>query len=132
MYLDFTIEDILNKELLYEKTNREALLIFNDFKKRRGRSFDQVFASVKQSIAAEIYLCEKYNFTMSSQDFHDVLNERGEHVEIKAYCTKYWMNEYTKKDLERYKTAKWSKAKWYILFSYDCGSYSHLLTVKIK
>jgi|694.fasta_scaffold16082_12 hypothetical protein len=130
--MKFTENDIRDKELLAKLIEEEAQRIFESPKANRGRTLEQITESVKQSKVAELYLVETGEYDFADIKWHDLRNHSGEYVEVKAYNVRDWEAPFVKKDLEKYRTQDWCKSTWYMLFSYDDGTYEYLGTQKIK
>lgn len=128
----FTQDDIRDKELLERLIEEETKRIFNSEKARRGRSYDEIFANVKQGKVAEMYMVENENFVFSDIKWHDLKNTDEEYCEVKAYDVNDETAHSVIKDLERYRTEGWSKAIWYYLFQYRSATYKLLAIIRIK
>lgn len=128
----FTQDDIKNKELLESLIQEETNRIFESDKARKGRSHDQVYASVKQGKVAELYLVETGKFEFADLKWHDLKNKQGEYCEVKAYDVNDWTAPSVIRDLQRYRTESWNKSTWYYLFQYRNGTYKLLAVLRIK
>jgi len=129
---DFTQDDIRDKILLEELVRKEAEIIFNSPKARKKRSYDQIYASVKQGKIAELYLVETGKFKFSDLKWHDLVNSNGEICEIKSYNISDWNVSFVYDDIRRYRTEKWCQSTWYYLFSCIGGTYRLLSVMRIK
>ena len=131
--MKFTEADIKDKDLLEKLISEEAIRIFESPKANRGRSYEEVASSVRQGKVAELYLVESGEYEFADIKWHDVKNSEGEYVEVKAYRVHNGFDApFVKRDLERYRTEHWCKAKWYMLFSCHNGTYELLGNRKIK
>jgi hypothetical protein len=128
----FTQDDIKNKELLESLIQEETSRIFESDKARKDRSYDQVYASVKQGKVAELYLVETGRFDFADLKWHDVKNKQGEYCEVKAYDVNDWNAPSVVRDLQRYRTETWNKSTWYYLFQFRNGTYTLLAVLRIK
>jgi hypothetical protein len=129
---DFTQDDIKDKELLEKLIQEETKRIFESDKARHGRNEDQITASVKQGKIAELYLVQSGRFKFADIKWHDLVNSAGEYVEVKAYDVNDWNAPSVIRDLQRYRTEKWCKAKYYYLFQCRGGTYKFLAILRIK
>lgn len=132
MYNTFTIKDIRDIELLEANVMYEAQCIFDNERLRKGRTLEHIADMVRQGKTAEQWLIENHAFTQARLKFHDLVNAQREYVEVKAYSYGDIFSDFVKRDLFKYRDSSWSKAKWYILFNYADGIYSHKATIKIK
>jgi hypothetical protein len=132
MYKPFSIADIRDIELLEENIHREASAIWENVNLRRNRNFEELKSSVRQGKIAEQWLIENHGFTQARIKYHDVVNPDREYVEVKAYSYGDIFASFVQRDLQKYKAANWSQAKWYVLFNCVNGVYNHMATVKIK
>jgi len=132
MYTTFTYEDIKDKEGLEQLIDIEANNIWAHEPNRRGRTFEQVKDSTRQGKVAEQWLIENHNFKRADVKYHDLVNEFGELVEVKAFSYGDVYSRFVMESIEKYKTASWNYSTWYILFNCVNGIYSHKATVKIK
>jgi hypothetical protein len=130
--MKFTEDDIKDKIRLEKLIHQEAKRIHESPAANRGRSYENVVASVRQGKVAELFLVESGNYDFANIRWHDLIDKNGDYVEVKAYKVNNWDAPYVKRDLERYRTEDWCKAKWYMLFSYDNGTYEYLGNQKIK
>jgi hypothetical protein len=132
--MKFTEADIKDKALLEELITVEATRIFESPRANKGRTLDQVKQAVRQGKIAELYMVESGNYDFADIKWHDLKHkETGDYVEVKAYNVRNGFNApFVQKDLQRYRTESWCKAKWYMLFSCHEGVYEFLGTKHIK
>jgi hypothetical protein len=130
IFNDFTIEDIRDKELLKRLVDEESNQIFRN--SSRGRSFEEVRSSVQQSKVAELYLVESGEYSFSDIKYHDLVNERNEIVEIKAYSSTEVLPTFVIKDIRKIQSSDWNKSQWYYYFGYHRGIYTLHQRIKVK
>lgn len=131
--MKFTEADIKDKDLLERLIKEEATRIFESPRANRDRTYEQVANSVRQGKIAELFLVESGVYDFADIKWHDLKNKDGEYVEVKAYNVHNGFEApFVKKDLERYRSQDWCKAKWYMLFSCHEGNYEFLGTKHIK
>jgi hypothetical protein len=130
--MKFTIDDIKDRERLNKMVEKETMQIYMSPAARKGRSLDTIKYAVQQGKVAELYLIENYGYHESDIRWHDLKDEEGNYTEVKAYNV--WSKDapFVQKDIKRYKTEKWSKSKWYILFKYEYGSYELLDKIQLR
>lgn len=128
----FTQDDIKDKEKLEELIQFEAKRIYESSSARHDRSWDRIYASVKQGKIAELYLVETGRFEFADLKWHDLKNQQGEYCEVKAYDVNDWTAPSVIRDLQRYRTETWCKSTWYYLFQYREGTYKLLAVLRIK
>ena len=130
----FKLSDIKNKDLLSKEIETEALRIFNSPKARRNRSLDRIKLDTQQGKAAEIWLTENFNFTLAPDIYHDLIDEDGNLVEVKAYTNiknseeSIWLQD----SLNRIRTGGWNKSKYLLLFDYFNEEYTFLEKIIIR
>ena len=132
MYKNFTYEDIKDKAGLERLIEEEAQNIWAQEKNRRGRSFEELKRSTRQGKIAEQWLIENENFTRATVKYHDLVNQQGELVEVKAFSYGDLYSKFVVDNVQKYKTATWNYSKWYILFNCINGVYSHAGTTRLK
>lgn len=132
MYKEFTVKDIVSVDTLNENIELETDRIFESDKARRGRAREDIQGSVRQGKIAEQYLIDHYGFTEADIRWHDLINQNGDYVEVKAYSIDDHDTMFVKRDIHRYRTEAWSKSKWYVLFGCKDGNYKHLATIRLK
>jgi hypothetical protein len=130
IFNDFTIEDIRDKELLKRLVDEESNQIFRN--SSRGRSFEEVRSSVQQSKVAELYLVESGEYSFSDIKYHDLVNERNEIVEIKAYSSTEVLPTFVIKDIRKIQSSDWNKSQWYYYSGYHRGIYTLHQRIKVK
>ena len=130
----FTLSDIKNRDLLNREVETEALRIFNSPKARRDRSLAKIKSDTVQGKTAEIWLSENFNFTLAPDIYHDLIDEDGNYVEVKAYTgisnseNSIWLQDV----LNRIRNGNWNKSKYLLLFNYNQGEYTFLEKIKIR
>ena len=130
----FTLSDIKNRDLLNREVETEALRIFNSPKARRDRSLAKIKSDTVQGKTAEIWLSENFNFTLAPDIYHDLIDEDGNYVEVKAYTgisnseNSIWLQD----ALNRIRNGNWNKSKYLLLFNYNQGEYTFLEKIKIR
>lgn len=129
--VQFTENDIKDKDRLMTMIEKEAQMIFNSSIANRGRTLDDIKQSVKQGKIAELWLIENYGFLEADKKWHDLKNAEGEYIEVKAYHVTDSGAPYVQKDIKRIKDEKWNTSKWYMLFKYDYGTYFFLEKIQI-
>lgn len=118
--LKFTADDIVDKDRLEKMVKREALKIFNSPSARNGRDLETVEFFVRRGKVAELYLIENENYIESDKKWHDLKDDNGDYVEVKAYVnTPVSTLPWVERDLIKYRKASWNISKWYILFNVD-------------
>lgn len=132
MYKNFTYEDIKDKVELERLIEEEAQNIWVQPNNRRGRSFEELKDSTRQGKTAEQWLIENENFTRATIKYHDLVNQQGELVEVKAFSYGDLYSKFVVDNVQKYKTATWNYSKWYVLFNYTNGVYSYVGTTKLK
>lgn len=132
MYKNFTYEDIKDKVELERLVEEEAQSIWAQEKNRRGRSFEELKQSTRQGKTAEQWLIENENFTRATVKYHDLVNQQGELVEVKAFSYGDLYSKFVVDNVQKYKTATWNYSKWYVLFNCTNGVYSHAGTTRLK
>jgi hypothetical protein len=130
--MEFTIEDIRDRDLLERLVARETEKVFNSPKARRGRCYEEVEDSVRRGKIAELFLVESGEFTFADKKWHDLKNRAGEYVEVKAYDVQDWTSSFVTRDIERYRTEGWNLSTWYYLFQCKYGQYKLLSILRIK
>jgi len=130
--MQFTEDNIKNKELLGKLINEETKRIFESETARKDRDYEQVYTRVKQGKIAELYMVETGKFSFSDIKWHDLKNKAGEYCEVKAYDVNDENASSVKRDLVRYRTEKWCKSNWYYLFQCRGGEYKLLAIIRIK
>lgn len=128
----FTQDDIKDQQLLENLVAEEASRIFASPVSRKDRTYDQVYAMVKQGKTAEVYLKETGRFEFADLKFHDLKNQLGEYCEVKAYDVNDWTAPSVTRDLHKYRTEHWCKSTWYYLFQYRNATYKLLAVLRIK
>lgn len=132
MYKNFTYEDIKDKVELERLIEEEAQNIWVQQNNRRGRSFEELKQSTRQGKTAEQWLIENENFTRATVKYHDLVNQQGELVEVKAFSYGDLYSKFVVDNVQKYKTATWNYSKWYVLFNCTNGVYSYVGTTKLK
>lgn len=132
MYKNFTYEDIKDKVELERLVEEEAQSIWAQEKNRRGRSFEELKQSTRQGKITEQWLIENENFTRATVKYHDLVNQQGELVEVKAFSYGDLYSKFVVDNVQKYKIATWNYSKWYVLFNCINGVYSHVGTVRLK
>ena len=132
MYKNFTYEDIKDKAELERLVEEEAQSIWAQEKNRRGRSFEELKQSTRQGKTAEQWLIENENFIRATVKYHDLVNQQGELVEVKAFSYGDLYSKFVVDNVQKYKIATWNYSKWYVLFNCINGVYSHVGTVRLK
>jgi len=128
----FTIDDIKDQDRLNLMINKEAEAIYSNPVSRKERTLEEVKMSVKQGKVPELYLIENMNMTESPKKYHDLVNEAGEYVEVKAYTNAATSKDFfIEKDLKKIKNEDWNKSSWYYLFDYNYGKYTFVEKVRI-
>ena len=129
---NFTQDDIRDKDLLESLIREESDRIFESDSARKNRTYDQIYANVKQGKVAELYLKETGKFEFADIKWHDLKNANGEYCEVKAYDVNDWNAPSVVRDLQRYRTESWCKSTWYYLFQFRNGTYKLLAVLRIK
>jgi hypothetical protein len=127
----FTESDIKDKLLLERLIESESQALFNSPYTRRSRSLEEIKGNVKQGKTLELWLTENYNFQLSDDRFHDLIDENGDFVEVKAYAVQSSSAPYVQKSLKSIRTGMWNNSKWFLLFNYNKGVYKFLEKIKI-
>ena len=127
----FTIDDIKDKDFLYREVEEESLRIFNG-QNNRGQTLDEIKEKTLMGKIAECFLIEYFGYKKADKEYHDVMNNEGEYIEVKAYSYGNIFNDFIMRDLNRYKYATWNHSTWYILFNCVNGIYHHQATIKLK
>jgi hypothetical protein len=127
----FTESDIKDKLLLERLIESESRALFDSPYTRRSRSLEEIKGTVKQGKTLELWLTENYAFQLSDSRYHDLIDENGDFVEVKAYNVQSSSAPYVQKSLASIRTGKWNKSKWFILFNYNKGVYKFLEKIKI-
>lgn len=127
----FTESDIKDKLLLERLIESESQALFDSHYTRRRRILEEIKGAVRQGKTLELWLTENYNFTLSDDRFHDLIDENGDFVEVKAYAVQSSSAPYVQQSLKSIRTGKWNKSKWFILFNYNKGVYKFLEKIKI-
>jgi hypothetical protein len=130
--MNFTIEDIKDQSHLEFLILEESSRIFNSEKARKGRTFEQIFESVKISKTAEYYLVEQGHYSPAKDIYHDLVDGEGNFIEVKAYNVYNSNAPHVKSELERIRESTWNQSKWMILFKYNEGTYTFLEKIFIK
>lgn len=128
----FRKEDIKDQQYLKQEIQNEASRIFNSPVASKGRSFDNIKASVEQGKVAEIWLTENFPFTLAKDVYHDLLDDEGNYVEVKAYSVKDSKAPYVVDALTRIANGTWNKSKYMLLFNYNQGTYTFLEKIMIR
>ena len=84
MNLDFNINDIQDKDWYIKRARAEAKLCYDTPSTRKGRTWDDLYASYRQGHAPEAYLIENFGYKDDTRKFKDVFNPNGESVEVKT------------------------------------------------
>jgi hypothetical protein len=133
--MQFTIEDIKDKDRLEQMIKKEALSIFNSKKANEARSLDDIEFTVRQGKIAELYLIENCGYKEADKRWHDLIDSRGNYIEVKAYTFNGRVlaknTPFVQRDLHRLRNATWNDSKWYILFRYEDGIYTLLEKIQI-
>lgn len=129
--MTFTEESIKNKDFLEQQILEEADRIYNSKTARRGRSLQEIKDWVRIGKVAEVYLIETGKYKPANKMYHDLINEDGDYVEVKAYNVFDSEAPFVKKDLERIRNRKWNHSKWYMLFQHKNGTYAFLEKILI-
>lgn len=127
----FSLEDIKDVKFLKKEIEEEALKIYNS-SNNRIESLKDIKYRTMQGKVAEVYLMEKLGYKKADLEYHDLMNEKGEYIEVKAYSYGNIYNDFITRDLQKYKSVKWNKSKWYVLFNCVDGIYYHQATIKIR
>lgn len=129
--MKFTVEDIKDKELLHRLVKEEALRIFESERARKGRTYEQIEKSVFQGKVAELFLIETGGYLPAEKKYHDLKDQEGNYIEVKAYKNASLTSHYVKEDLTRIKNGGWNESKYYMLFSYTDGVYEFVEKISI-
>lgn len=130
--MQFTIDDIQNKERLTRMIRKEAESIFSSESARKGRSLEDIEFTVSQGKTAELYLIENCGYKEADKKWHDLVDDEGIYTEVKAYSNVYSKDAtFIQRDLHRYRTSSWNVSKWYILFKYENGIYTLIEKIRI-
>jgi hypothetical protein len=134
--MTFTIDNIKDKALLEKLTKEEADIIFNSPNANKGRTYDQIYTSVRQGKIAELYLVESGAFEFANLKYHDLKRTKtGEYCEVKAYNINdwnFWKSPFVIRDIERYSKETWNKASWYYLFQCKAAVYYLVAVIRLK
>lgn len=127
----FSIEDIKDKTFLKKEVEEEALRVYNG-SRSQNQSLLDIKINMLQGKVAEVYLIEKLGYKKADKQYHDLMNDKGEYIEVKAYSYGNIYNDFITRDLNRYKNTSWNKSTWYILFNCVDGIYYHQATIKLR
>ena len=122
----FTASDIKNVDLLEREIEHEAKRLFESDRARKGRTLEAIKSAVRQGKTLEVWLTENYDFRLSSDIYHDLIDSEGNFIEVKAYNIYSSNAPSVQNDLYRIRTGNWNKSKYYIIFKYDNGTYTFL------
>lgn len=129
--MQFTESDIKDKTYLESQILSEAKRLFESPKARNGRTLEEIKKVVRQGKVAEVFLIETGKYRASENIYHDLIDEEGNYVEVKAYSINNSNAPHVQNDLYRIRTQGWNKSKWYMLFKYDNGTYTFLEKILI-
>lgn len=127
----FTASDIKNVELLEIEIEHESIRLFESDRARKGRTFEAIKTAVRQGKTLEVWLTENYDFKLSSDKYHDLIDSEGNFVEVKAYNIYSSNAPSVQNDIYRIRTGGWNQSKYYIIFRYDNGTYTFLEKIMI-
>jgi hypothetical protein len=127
----FTESDIKDKLLLERLIESESQALFDSPYTRRRRSLAEIKSAVRQGKTLELWLTENYAFQLSDDRYHDLIDENGDFVEVKAYNVQSSSAPYVQKSLKSIRTGKWNHSKWFLLFHCKNGVYKFLEKIKI-
>lgn len=129
--IEFTKDDIKDKANLAEQIEFESNQLFKSSYTNKGRSLAEIKESVVIGKTLEVWLCENYPFTLAEDKWHDLIDENGDYVEVKAYNVYDSNAPFVQKSLHSIRNGNWNKSKWFILFQYKNGVYKFLEKIKI-
>lgn len=127
----FTIENIKDKDLLNRIVDEETDQIFRR-PGRRGRSYDELRASVLQGKVAELYLVETGKYKFCDLKYHDLYNQKKQIIEVKAYSSTEILPPFVIKDIRKIQSLDWNKSDWYYYFGVFEGVYTLHQRIKLK
>lgn len=130
--MKFTVNDIKDKDRLEKMVEKEANQIYNSCIARRGRDLDTIKFTVRQGKIAELYLIENAGYQEADIKWHDLKDENGDYIEVKAYNVLSKDAPFVQRDIMRYKNGSWNKSKWYMLFKVKNGEYELLEKIRLR
>jgi len=130
-YVKFTEADIKDTDRLHQMIEKEAKGIASNPSSAKGRDYDTVYHFVRQGKIAELYLIENFGYKEADIKYHDLIDENGDYIEVKAYDIWDSNAPSVDRDLRRIRNEGWNKSKQYILFKYKHGQYEFLKSIKI-
>lgn len=128
----FTEADIKNKKLLESEIEKESNRIFDSSSANGGRTLNQIRDVVRQGKVAEIWLHENFNFELAEDIYHDLIDDKGAYVEVKAYSVQSSSAPYVQNAISRIKNGNWNKSSYMMLFNYMHGRYKFLEKIQIR
>jgi hypothetical protein len=128
----FTINDIQDRYHLDFMIKEEAFRIYNSPKARLERSLEEITEKVKIGKIAEVYLIEQGMYKPAKDIYHDLVDDMGNYIEVKAYTVYDSNAPYVIRDLKRIRESTWNKSKWLILFRHYEGTYTFLEKILIR
>jgi hypothetical protein len=128
----FTERDIKDKHLLEKEIEAESNRIFYSPAANQGRTLNEIRKAVRQGKTAEIWLCENEKFKLATDIWHDLIDEDGNYVEVKAYGVTSSSAPYVQNAISRIKNGGWNKSKYMLLFNYNGGTYKFLEKINIR
>jgi hypothetical protein len=129
--MKFTEEDIRDKDRLERMVQEESEHIFSSVIARKGRTLAEVQSSVRQGKVAELWLIENEGYVEAGKRWHDLRDENGDLVEVKAYSVNDTGAPMVQRDLKRIREEGWNTSRWYILFKYEYGTYELLEKIEV-
>jgi hypothetical protein len=130
--MKFTEKDIQDMARLERMVEREAKAIFNSPCARKNRTYEEIYAAVKQGKIAELYLIENYGYEEAGKQWHDLIDSDGDYTEVKAYAVYTTDAPSVIRDLNRLRNENWNVSKWYMLFQCIGGEYELLEKIQIR
>jgi hypothetical protein len=128
----FTINDIQDQYHLDFMIKEEAYRIYNSPKARLGRSLEEITEKVKIGKIAEVYLIEQGMYKPAKDIYHDLVDDMGNFIEVKAYTVYDSNAPFVIRELQRIRESEWNKSKWMMLFRHYEGAYTFLEKIFIK
>ena len=81
----------LNKEFYLNRAEVEATEIYSKDTTRHGRTFQNILETTLYGHAAEVYLIQECGYTDDDRKYKDVINTKGNSVEIKVTEGDYYV-----------------------------------------
>jgi hypothetical protein len=128
----FTLDDVKDHQHLEFLIKEESFRIFNSKKARNGRTFEEILDKVKIGKTAEYYLVEQGLFKHAKDIYHDLVDEEGNFLEVKAYDVYDSSAPFVRSEIERIRNSEWNQSKWMLLFQYRNNRYTFLEKILIR